>query len=49
MEGIHKVVLVVLENNVSGNTFWEKTGVTVRNDLVYRNKNIHELKIIDMI
>ena len=49
MEGIHKVALVALENNVSGNAFWEKTGFTIRNDLVYRNKNIHELKKIDMI
>lgn len=48
-EGIHKVALVAFEKNVSGNIFWEKAGFTVRNDLVYRNKNIHELKRIDLI
>lgn len=48
-EGIHKVALVAFENNVSGNIFWERVGFTVRNDLVYRNKNIHELKKIDLI
>ena len=48
-EGIHKVALVAFEKNVLGNTFWEKIGFTVRNDLVYRNKNIHELERIDII
>lgn len=48
-EGIHKVALVAFKKNVSGNIFWEKAGFTVRNDLVYRNKNIHELKKIDII
>lgn len=43
-EGIHKVALVAFEKNVLGNTFWEKVGFTVREDLVYRNKNIHELE-----
>lgn len=48
-EGIHKVALVAFEKNISGNAFWEKIGFTVRNDLVYRNKNIHELERIDLI
>lgn len=48
-EGIHKVALVVFEKNISGNLFWEKLGFTVRDDLVYRNKNIHELTRIDWI
>lgn len=48
-EGIHKVALVAFESNVSGNAFWEKVGFTVRDDLVYRNKNIHQLKRIDLI
>lgn len=39
-EGIHKVALVVFEENMKGNLFWEKAGFTVREDLVYRNKNI---------
>ena len=45
-EGIHKVAF---EKNVSGNAFWEKVGFTVREDLVYRNKNIHQLKRVDLI
>lgn len=49
MEGIHKVALVALENNVAGIIFLEKSGFVARNDLIYRNKNIHELKKIDLI
>lgn len=48
-EGIHKVALVVFDKNISGNIFWEKIGFTVRDDLIYRNKSIHELKRIDLI
>lgn len=48
-EGINKVALVVFDKNISGNAFWENLGFTVREDLVYRNKNIHELERIDLI
>ena len=48
-EGIHKVALVAFEKNVLGNIFWEKAGFTIRDDLIYRNKNIHELERIDLI
>lgn len=48
-EGIHKVALVAFEKNVSGNAFGEKVGFTVRDDLVYRNKYIHQLKRVDLI
>ena len=48
-EGIHKVALVAFEKNVSGNVFWEKIGFTVRDDLIYRNKSMHELERIDLI
>ena len=48
-EGIHKAALVAFEKNILGNIFWEKIGFTVRDDLVYRNKNIHELERIDLI
>lgn len=48
-EGIHKVALVTFEKNVSGNAFWEKVEFTVRDDLVYRNKNIHHLERIDLV
>ena len=46
-EGIHKVALVAFERNESGNAFWEHMGFESRTDLVYRNKNIHELQRID--
>lgn len=46
-EGIHKAALVVFEHNQLGNGFWEKLGFTPRDDLVYRNRNIHELQRID--
>ena len=46
-EGIHKVALVVFERNQLGNAFWEKQGFTDRDDLVYRNKSIHEMVRID--
>lgn len=42
-----KVALVAFEKNVPGNALWEKAGFTVREDLVYRNRNIHQLKRID--
>ena len=46
-EGIKKAALVVFEKNKIGNGFWEHMGFTVRDDLLYRNKNIHELERID--
>lgn len=39
-EGIKKVALVAFSNNITGNSFWEKQGFSVRDDLIYRNKNI---------
>lgn len=41
-EGIRKVALVVFSDNDLGNSFWEKQGFIVREDLVYRNKTIVE-------
>lgn len=46
-EGINKVALVVFGRNESGNSFWESVGFTGRDDLVYRNKSIHEFVRID--
>jgi ribosomal protein S18 acetylase RimI-like enzyme len=46
-EGINKAALVVFSRNELGNSFWEKRGFTARQDLVYRNKTINELKRID--
>ena len=45
--GITKAALVVFERNADGNAFWEKSGFTVREDLVYRNKSIAEMTRID--
>ena len=47
-EGIQKVALVCFRENEIGNVFWEKIGFTKRDDLVYRNRNIHELKKIEI-
>ena len=46
-EGIKKVALVVFKHNEIGNCFCENIGFTDRDDLVYRNKNIHVLDRID--
>ena len=46
-EGIHKVALVAFARNETGNGFWEKIGFDKREDLVYRNKNIHPLERVD--
>lgn len=46
-EGINKAALVVFARNENGNAFWEKIGFTSREDIVYRNKNIHYLERID--
>ena len=45
--GINKTALVVFSKNESGNAFWEKSGFTSRDDLVYRNKTITEMIRID--
>ena len=47
-EGIHKTALVVFTHNDTGNGFWEAIGFTQREDLVYRNRNIHELQRVEM-
>lgn len=46
--GIHKVALVVFDNNKSGNAFWEKCEFTLRTDLVYRNKAMTEMERINI-
>ena len=45
--GIHKVALVVFQRNQVGNAFWERQGFAIREDLVYRNKEIHHLNRMD--
>ena len=46
-EGIHKAALVVFARNALGNGFWESIGLSPREDLNYRNQNIHPLERID--
>jgi len=46
-EGISKVALVVFERNEIGNTFWEYKGFLAREDLIYRNMALSEIKRID--
>ena len=46
-EGINKVALVAFKKNEIGNGFWENIGFGDRDDLIYRNKNIHALNRID--
>ena len=45
--GINKVALVVFNKNEIGNSFWQKMGFTIRNDLIYRNKVLAEIVRID--
>jgi len=45
--GINKAALVVFERNDTGNSFWERMDFTMREDLVYRNREITELVRID--
>ena len=46
-ESINKVALVAFKTNDIGNGFWNSIGFTERDDLVYRNKNIHVLDKIN--
>jgi len=43
-EGITKTALVAYVDNESGNAFWEHLGFHVRDDLVYRDKEIARLE-----
>ena len=46
-EGINKIALVAFAENKIGNGFWDSIGFSERDDLVYRNRNINDLKKID--
>lgn len=46
-EGIHKVAFVVFKRNEIGNTFWERKGFEIREDLNYRNRALTELRRTD--
>ncbi len=42
-----KVLLVAFKKNEGGNAFWESQGLTLREDLNYRNKALAEMIRID--
>ena len=42
-QGIHKIALVVFNENQQGNEFWSRMGYTVRTDLTYRNKSVNRI------
>ena len=46
-EGIHKVNLVVFARNDLGNAFWEARGFSRREDIVIRDKLIHQMVRMD--
>ena len=46
-EGIHKVTLVVFARNRAGNAFWEKQGFALREDILIRDKSIHQMTRLD--
>jgi ribosomal protein S18 acetylase RimI-like enzyme len=41
LEGINKVALISFKNNVGGNRFFKACGYPIRDDIVYRNKNLN--------
>jgi ribosomal protein S18 acetylase RimI-like enzyme len=43
-EGISKVGLLAFRENDDGNAFWEKIGFGARDDCIYRDKKIREMK-----
>ena len=46
-EGIHKVTLVLFARNRAGNAFWEKQGFALREDILIRDKSIHQMTRLD--
>ena len=46
-EKISKVALLVFKYNENGNSFWEKQGFILREDINYRNIGLRELVRID--
>ncbi len=46
-EGINKAALVVFARNEAGNAFWERMGFTAREDVLYRNRALAEIRRID--
>lgn len=44
---ISKVGLFIFQDNYSGNSFWNKIGFNIRDDLYYRNHTLTELERID--
>lgn len=45
--GISKVALVAFSSNLAGNSFWERQGFSLRDDLAYRNLALQRLNRLD--
>lgn len=45
--GINKAALVVFDRNEDGNRFWESRGFNKRDDIVYRDRALREMKRFD--
>ena len=41
-EGIQKIFCIVFSNNDEANSFWEKTGYSLRTNINYRNKSFND-------
>ena len=41
-EGIQKIFCIVFSNNDVANSFWEKTGYSLRTNINYRNKSLND-------
>ena len=41
-EGIQKIFCIVFNNNDVANSFWEKTGYSLRTNINYRNKSLND-------
>ena len=42
-EGINKIFITVFCDNAAGSNFWDKQGFSVREDLIYRDKELNPL------
>ena len=45
-EGIAKVYIMVFKKNAEGNAFWEKRGFTIPDEIIYRAREITQIKHI---
>ena len=46
-EGINKIFGLVFKDNETANAFWEKQGFALREDILIRDKSIHQMTRLD--